>query len=189
VIVRLDVVERNIRRVHGHLARQGIAIRPHVKTHKIPALGRLQMAAGAVGITCQKLGEVEVFADAGVADDVLLTFNVIGRAKIERLLALSRRLRAPMRRPLAGRASRSTAGQPAPAGTPVLARTIRFAPPHRRGPVTRLIRPPVIGTRTRLALRRRNRTAGGQAGPRRPRTPSRTRAAPVRAGSPRCRAS
>jgi len=93
VIVRLDVVERNIRRVHGHLARHGIAIRPHVKTHKIPALGRLQMAAGAVGITCQKLGEVEVFADAGVADDVLLTFNVIGRSKIERLLALSRRLR------------------------------------------------------------------------------------------------
>jgi D-serine deaminase-like pyridoxal phosphate-dependent protein len=51
------------------------------------------MAAGAVGITCQKLGEVEVFTDAGVADDVLLTFNVIGRAKTERLAALTRRLR------------------------------------------------------------------------------------------------
>jgi len=87
VTVRLDVVERNIRRVHDHLARHGIANRPHVKTHKIPALGKLQMAAGAVGITCQKLGEVEVFTDAGVADDVLLTFNVVGRAKIERLLA------------------------------------------------------------------------------------------------------
>ena len=83
VTVRLDIVERNIRRVHDHLARLGIANRPHVKTHKIPALGRMQMAAGAVGITCQKLGEVEVFTDAGVADDVLLTFNVIGRAKVE----------------------------------------------------------------------------------------------------------
>src|SRR5262249_45791243 len=92
VTIRLDIVERNIRRVHEHLARHGIANRPHVKTHKIPALGRLQMAAGAIGITCQKLGEVEVFTDAGVADDVLLTFNVLGRAKIERLLALSRRL-------------------------------------------------------------------------------------------------
>jgi D-serine deaminase-like pyridoxal phosphate-dependent protein len=92
VTVRLDIVERNITRVHGHLARHGIANRPHVKTHKIPALGRLQMQAGAVGITCQKLGEVEVFTDAGVADDVLLTFNVVGRAKIERLLALARRL-------------------------------------------------------------------------------------------------
>jgi D-serine deaminase-like pyridoxal phosphate-dependent protein len=93
VTVRLDIVEANIRRVHGHLARHGLANRPHIKTHKIPALGRLQMAAGAVGITCQKLGEVEVFTDAEVADDVLLTFNVLGRAKVERLLALARRLR------------------------------------------------------------------------------------------------
>jgi D-serine deaminase-like pyridoxal phosphate-dependent protein len=93
VTVRVDIMEANVRRVHGHLARHGIANRPHIKTHKIPALGRLQMAAGAVGITCQKLGEVEVFADAGVADDVLLTFNVLGRAKTERLAALSRRLR------------------------------------------------------------------------------------------------
>src|SRR2546428_4045850 len=92
VTVRLDIVERNIRRVHDHLARHGIANRPHVKTHKIPALGRMQMAAGAQGITCQKLGEVEVFTEAGVADDVLLTFNVLGRAKSERLLALARRL-------------------------------------------------------------------------------------------------
>lgn len=93
VTIRLDIVERNIRRVQEHLARHGIANRPHVKTHKIPALARMQMAAGAVGITCQKLGEVEVFTDAGAADDVLLAFNVVGRAKIERLLSLSRRLR------------------------------------------------------------------------------------------------
>ena len=93
VLIDAEILERNIRRVQEHLARHGIANRPHVKTHKIPALGRLQMAAGAVGITCQKLGEVEVFTDAGVADDVLLTFNLIGRAKIERLLSLARRLR------------------------------------------------------------------------------------------------
>jgi len=93
VTVRLDIMDANIARVHGHLARHGIANRPHIKTHKIPALGKRQMAAGAVGITCQKLGEVEVFTDAGVADDVLLTFNVIGRAKTERLAALARRLR------------------------------------------------------------------------------------------------
>src|SRR5262249_35144240 len=93
VTVRLDIVERNLRRAHEHLARHGLAHRPHVKTHKIPALGRLQIAARAVGITGQKLGEVEVFTEAGVADDVLITYNLIGRAKIERLLALSRRLR------------------------------------------------------------------------------------------------
>jgi D-serine deaminase-like pyridoxal phosphate-dependent protein len=93
VTVHLDVMESNIRRVHGHLARHGVANRPHIKTHKIPAIGKLQMQAGAVGITCQKLGEVEVFTDAGVADDVLLTFNILGREKTERLMALSTRLR------------------------------------------------------------------------------------------------
>jgi D-serine deaminase-like pyridoxal phosphate-dependent protein len=93
VTVHLDVMESNIRRVHGHLARYGVANRPHIKTHKIPAIGKLQMQAGAVGITCQKLGEVEVFTDAGVADDVLLTFNILGRGKTERLMALSKRLK------------------------------------------------------------------------------------------------
>ena len=93
VTVHLDVMESNIKRVHGYLARHGIANRPHIKTHKIPAIGAMQMRAGAVGITCQKLGEVEVFTDAGVAEDVLLTFNVLGRGKTERLMALSRRLK------------------------------------------------------------------------------------------------
>ena len=93
VTVHLDVMESNIRRVHSHLARHGVANRPHIKTHKIPAIGKLQMQAGAVGITCQKLGEVEVFTDAGVADDVLLTFNILGRGKTERLMALSKRLK------------------------------------------------------------------------------------------------
>jgi D-serine deaminase-like pyridoxal phosphate-dependent protein len=93
VTVRLDIMEANIRRVQALLDRHGIANRPHIKTHKIPALGKLQMQAGAVGITCQKLGEVEVFTDAGVADDVLLTFNIVGAAKAERLLTLAPRLR------------------------------------------------------------------------------------------------
>src|SRR6266478_1539597 len=71
VTVHLDVMEDNIRRVQAHLDRHRIANRPHIKTHKIPAIGKMQMAAGAVGITCQKLGEVEVFADAGVDNDVV----------------------------------------------------------------------------------------------------------------------
>jgi D-serine deaminase-like pyridoxal phosphate-dependent protein len=93
VTVELDIMEANIRRVQNHLARLGVANRPHVKTHKIPALGRRQMDAGAVGITCQKLGEVEVFVDAGVADDVLLTYNILGAAKTDRLMTLAKRLR------------------------------------------------------------------------------------------------
>jgi D-serine deaminase-like pyridoxal phosphate-dependent protein len=93
VTIRLDIMEDNIRRVQAHLSNYGIANRPHIKTHKIPALGKLQMQAGAVGITCQKLGEVEVFTDAGVAGDVLLAFNILGDAKLERLMALTKRLK------------------------------------------------------------------------------------------------
>jgi D-serine deaminase-like pyridoxal phosphate-dependent protein len=93
VIIDLDKVERNIQRAQELLARHGVANRPHIKTHKIPALATKQMVAGAVGITCQKLGEVEVMAEAGVADDILLTYNVLGDAKTERLAALIRRLK------------------------------------------------------------------------------------------------
>ena len=94
VTVRVDLMEDNIRRVQSRLSALGVGNRPHIKTHKIPAIGKLQMAAGAIGITCQKLGEVEVFVDAGVADDVLLTYNVLGQAKAERLMALTRRVRS-----------------------------------------------------------------------------------------------
>ena len=93
VTIDLDIMRDNIRRVQAHLARHGIGNRPHIKTHKIPAIGRMQMEAGAIGITCQKIGEVEVFADAGVADDVLLTYNILGRQKTDRLMALTKRVR------------------------------------------------------------------------------------------------
>jgi D-serine deaminase-like pyridoxal phosphate-dependent protein len=92
VTVNLDIMQDNVRRVQSHVSRHGIAFRPHIKTHKIPALGKLQMQAGAAGITCQKIGEVEVFADAGVADDVLLTFNIVGRQKTDRLMEQMKRL-------------------------------------------------------------------------------------------------
>ena len=94
VTVRVDLMEDNIRRVQARLSALSVGNRPHIKTHKIPAIGKLQMAAGAIGITCQKLGEVEVFVDAGVADDVLLTYNVLGRAKAERLMGLLPRVRS-----------------------------------------------------------------------------------------------
>ena len=93
VTIRLDVMEANIRRVQARLSTLGVGNRPHIKTHKIPAIGKQQMAAGAMGITCQKLGEVEVFADAGVADDVLLSYNILGAAKAERLMAANRRIK------------------------------------------------------------------------------------------------
>jgi D-serine deaminase-like pyridoxal phosphate-dependent protein len=92
LVADLDAVERNIARMQLYCDEHGLALRPHVKTHKLPELARLQLEAGARGITCQKLGEAEVFVDAGF-DDILISFPLIGRAKIEHLRALAERAR------------------------------------------------------------------------------------------------
>jgi D-serine deaminase-like pyridoxal phosphate-dependent protein len=89
-VIDLDVVERNITRIQGLMDKAGVANRPHIKTHKSPELAQLQRAAGAKGITCQKLGEAEIFADAGF-DDILITYNVFGEEKEQRMAALLRR--------------------------------------------------------------------------------------------------
>lgn len=89
-VVDLDRVEANIGRLQTYLDGHGIANWPHIKTHKIPAIAQLQLAAGAAGVTCQKLGEAEVMADAGVGD-ILITYNLLGGARLERLAALARR--------------------------------------------------------------------------------------------------
>jgi D-serine deaminase-like pyridoxal phosphate-dependent protein len=92
VIIDLDAVERNLTRAQDYCRRHNLAMRPHIKTHKIPALARRQLELGAVGITCQKLGEAEVMADAGI-DDILITYNIVGRPKLARLVELAHRAR------------------------------------------------------------------------------------------------
>lgn len=89
-VVDLDVVERNIARWQAHCDKLGVANRPHIKTHKLVPLAKAQIAAGAKGITVQKLGEAEVMADGGITD-MLLTFNIVGNSKLDRLAALARR--------------------------------------------------------------------------------------------------
>ena len=86
--IDLDAVERNIGRMQGYCDEHSLAFRPHIKTHKLPAIAHMQLRAGAVGITCQKLGEAEVMEAAGVRD-ILLTFPLVGAAKAERLAALA----------------------------------------------------------------------------------------------------
>ena len=86
--VDLDAVERNVARMQGYCDEHGLAFRPHIKTHKLPAIAHLQMRAGAVGITCQKLGEAEVMQQAGLRD-ILLSFPLVGTVKAERLAALA----------------------------------------------------------------------------------------------------
>jgi D-serine deaminase-like pyridoxal phosphate-dependent protein len=87
LVIDMDRVERNIARIQAACDAAGVLSRPHIKTHKSPLLAKLQIAAGAKGITCQKLGEAEVMADAGI-DDILISYNLIGEEKMARLGAL-----------------------------------------------------------------------------------------------------
>jgi D-serine deaminase-like pyridoxal phosphate-dependent protein len=86
-VIDMDKVERNIARVQAACDAAGVANRPHIKTHKSPMLAKLQIGAGASGITCQKIGEAEVMADAGI-DDILISYNLIGEEKMARLAKL-----------------------------------------------------------------------------------------------------
>ena len=92
VLADLDIVERNIRAAAAFCARAGMRFRPHVKTHKIPEFARMQTDAGAVGICCQKIGEAEVFADAGIRD-IFIPYNIVGADKLRRLKTLAGRVR------------------------------------------------------------------------------------------------
>ncbi|MBR0773664.1 D-TA family PLP-dependent enzyme [Bradyrhizobium diazoefficiens] len=86
-VIDMDRVERNIARIQKACDDARIASRPHIKTHKNPTIARMQIAAGAKGITCQKLGEAEIMANAGI-DDILISYNLLGDEKMARLGAL-----------------------------------------------------------------------------------------------------
>ncbi|MFK3781684.1 D-TA family PLP-dependent enzyme [Agrobacterium sp. NPDC089420] len=90
-VIDEDRLAANILRAQSYLDGHGKAFRPHIKTHKIPAIARQQLQAGAIGINCQKVSEAEIFADAGF-DDILITYNILGAAKLSRLKALNARI-------------------------------------------------------------------------------------------------
>ena len=89
-LVDLAIVDANLKRMQDYCDEHGISLRPHIKTHKIAELAKRQLALGANGITCQKLGEAEVMADAGI-DDILISYPLIGPIKAKRLAALASR--------------------------------------------------------------------------------------------------
>ena len=92
VLIELPVLEANIARQAGRAREAGVALRPHCKTHKSPQIARMQLAAGARGISLAKTSEAEVFAREGL-DDIFLAYPVVGLGKPERLLALSEKIR------------------------------------------------------------------------------------------------
>lgn len=92
VLIDLEVLEANIARQAARAKEAGVKLRPHAKTHKIPGVARMQLAAGAAGIALAKTGEAEIFADAGI-NDIFLAYPIVGTGKARRLLALSDRVR------------------------------------------------------------------------------------------------
>lgn len=88
LLLDLDRLERNLDAMAALARERGLVLRPHSKTHKSPRIARMQIDRGAAGICCGKLGEAEVMAAAGI-DDILITTEIVGRRKIERLVALA----------------------------------------------------------------------------------------------------
>jgi len=92
LVIELDAFEQNLKTLADSVAGRGVRVRAHAKTHKCPEVGRRQVAAGAVGLCCQKVSEAEALVAGGIGD-VLVTNEIVGAAKLERLAALARRAR------------------------------------------------------------------------------------------------
>jgi len=87
LVVDLDALDRNIAKMAGTAKSAGVRLRPHAKCFKSAPIAQLLLAKGAVGVCCQKVGEAEVMAAGGVGD-ILVTNEIWGRSKLERLAAL-----------------------------------------------------------------------------------------------------
>ena len=88
LLIDLDAFEANLAKLADFANANGVRLRPHSKTHKSPIIARKQIALGAVGQCCQKVGEAEVLVEAGISD-VLVSNEVWGRRKLDRLAGLA----------------------------------------------------------------------------------------------------
>src|SRR6266487_4203809 len=88
LIVDLDAFDYNINKLAQFARSAGVRLRPHAKTHKCPTIALRQIAAGAIGQCCQKVGEAEALVRGGVRD-VLVSNEVVGMPKLRRLAALA----------------------------------------------------------------------------------------------------
>jgi D-serine deaminase-like pyridoxal phosphate-dependent protein len=88
LVVDWDKLTGNIQEMADRVRKAGLALRPHIKTHKTPIIAQMQIKVGAVGIACAKLGEAEVMAAAGI-EDIFIAYPIVGADKIERLLNLA----------------------------------------------------------------------------------------------------
>jgi D-serine deaminase-like pyridoxal phosphate-dependent protein len=87
VLLDLEAMKRNLARMAGIAKEANLKLRPHTKTHKSPEIAKLQIGAGANGITVAKLGEAEIMVEHGI-DDILIAYPLVGERKLERLASL-----------------------------------------------------------------------------------------------------
>src|SRR5215469_4714526 len=87
LLIDLDILAANVARMAALARRSRVALRPHVKTHKSAQIARMQLDAGATGICVATVGEAQVMRSAGI-EDILLAYNIVGEAKLTRLLPL-----------------------------------------------------------------------------------------------------
>lgn len=93
LLVSEEILHRNIAEMASFAKSVGVNLRPHIKTHKTPQIARLQIARGAIGITCAKVGEAEVMVEQAGVEDVLIAYPTIGEPKYRRILKLMDRAR------------------------------------------------------------------------------------------------
>src|SRR5207248_7357481 len=91
LLLDLDKVERNLDAMARLFAGSRVRVRPHVKTHKVPNVALMQLARGAIGVCCAKIGEAEVMAAGGISG-LLITTEIVGVPKIRRLLGVARQV-------------------------------------------------------------------------------------------------
>jgi D-serine deaminase-like pyridoxal phosphate-dependent protein len=88
ILVDLDILERNLKRMADYTAASGVSLRPHIKTHKIPELALKQIELGAIGITAAKPSEAAVMSEAGVSD-IFIAYPIVSDIKAKHLLLLA----------------------------------------------------------------------------------------------------
>jgi D-serine deaminase-like pyridoxal phosphate-dependent protein len=90
LVIDLDIMERNLRTVADYAREHALRLRPHTKTHKVPAIGRKQLESGAAGLTVAKVSEAEVMVNSGTPD-LLIAYPVIGEPKLRRLVDVAKK--------------------------------------------------------------------------------------------------
>ncbi|TMI42948.1 MAG: DSD1 family PLP-dependent enzyme, partial [Betaproteobacteria bacterium] len=92
LLVDLESFEKNLKTLGNSLRGHDVRVRAHAKTHKCPEIAKRQVAAGAIGVCCQKVSEAEAMVEGGI-EDVLVSNEVVGAPKLARLAALAKRAR------------------------------------------------------------------------------------------------